>query len=97
MVVSILVYNVIDDLTAPIIAKIDVDIRHTDALGIEEYLKQQAKAYRVNIRNAQAIRHKATRAGAAARSNGYIARLGIIHIVLHYKKVIRVSHIFYHG
>ena len=59
-----------DHLVAPVLAEIDVEIRHRHALGIEEPLEQQAEAQRVEIGDGQRPgRHRAgTR--AAARPTG---------------------------
>ena len=45
--------DVADHLVAPVLAEIDVEVRHRDALGIEEALEQQAEAQRVEIGDRQ--------------------------------------------
>src|SRR5437762_7202456 len=41
--------NVVDDLAAPIHAEVDVDVRHRDALGIEEALEEQVIFERIDV------------------------------------------------
>src|SRR5207302_7943791 len=59
---------VFDQLAAPPHAKVDVDIRHGDALGIQETLKEQVVLQRVDIGDAQGVAHEAPCRGTAAGS-----------------------------
>ena len=85
--------DVVDDLVASVVAKVDIDIRHTDALGIEEALKEQVKANGIHVRNAQNEGHEASRPRASAGSYGNIARLCKGNVVLHDEKIVGVSHL----
>ncbi len=60
--------HVVDHLVAPVLAEIDVEIRHRHALGIEEALEQQIEAQRVEIGDGQRPGHD--RAGARSRGRG---------------------------
>ena len=44
LVGAVAVAHVADDLVAPILAEVDVEVRHRDALGIEEPLEQQGRS-----------------------------------------------------
>ena len=57
-VLAVLVARVLDDFRAPLIAEIDVDIRHRDAFRIQEALKQEIECDGVQVRNAQRVRHE---------------------------------------
>ena len=54
--------HILDDFVAPVLAEVDVEIRHRYALGIEKALEQQPKADRIEIGDGQRISDQ--RAGA---------------------------------
>ncbi len=56
---------VVDYLLPPLIAKIDIKIRHGNTLRIQKAFKQQVILDGIDIGNAHAVRGKAARAGAA--------------------------------
>ncbi len=64
---GVLVGHVLDDAIAAFHAEVHVEVGHRDALGIQEALEQQVVRERIDIRNAEAVRHERARAGAAAR------------------------------
>ncbi len=51
---AVLVAHIGDHLVPPVLAEVDIEVRHRDALGIEEALEQQAEAQRVEVGNRQA-------------------------------------------
>ncbi len=53
---TVLPGNVIDDLLTAFIAEVYVDIRHGDALGVQESLEQQLIFKRVEHGDAQRVR-----------------------------------------
>ncbi len=62
--------HVADHLVAPLLTEIDVEIRHGDALGIEEPLEQQAEAHGIEIGDGERPGDQRAGARAAARSHG---------------------------
>ena len=48
---AVLLLDVADDLVAPVLAEVDVEVRHRNALGVEETLEQQAEPQRIKIGN----------------------------------------------
>ena len=50
---TILALHVADHLVASILAKVDVEIRHRHALGVQEALKQEAKTQGIKVGNGQ--------------------------------------------
>src|SRR5882757_2193459 len=60
---------VVDDAVTAIHAEVDVEIRHGDALWIQEALKQQCVVDRIEVGDAEAVGHERARTGAAARSD----------------------------
>ena len=62
--------DVVDHLAAAALAKVDVDVREGNALGIEEALKEQFVLERVDVRDVQRVSHQAARGRSAARAHG---------------------------
>ena len=52
---SVLLAHVLDHLAAPLEAEVDVDVRHRDALGIEEALEEEIEAERADVGDAQRV------------------------------------------
>src|SRR5208283_4030625 len=67
--------HVIDDLAAPALAEVDVEIRHRDAFRVEETFEEQPEAQGIEIRDCQRIGDEGARARAAAGSDGHALRL----------------------
>jgi hypothetical protein len=63
-VVAVLLTHVVDDLAAAVLAEVDVEIGHADALGVQEALEQQAVGKRIQVGDPQGIRHQRTGARA---------------------------------
>ena len=68
LVAAVFLLHVADDFVAPVLAEIDVEVRHRDALGIEEALEQKPEADRIEIGDGQRIGDQRSGAGAAARA-----------------------------
>ncbi len=64
-----------DHLVAPVLAEVDVKVRHRHALGVEEALEQQSEAHRVEIGDGERPRGERTCARAPARSDWNAMRL----------------------
>ena len=56
--VAIALLHVADDRVAPVLAEVDVEVRHRHALGIEEALEQQIEPQRIEIGDGQCIGHQ---------------------------------------
>ena len=72
---AVALLHVADDLVAPLLAEVDVEVRHRDALGIQEALEQQAEAQRIEVGDGGRVGDQRARAGAAARTDGNVVRL----------------------
>ena len=72
---TVLLLHVANDLVTPLLAEVDVEIRHRHALGIEEALEEEPEAHRVEIGDGQRIGDERARARAAAGSDGNVVRL----------------------
>ena len=67
LVAAVTLLHVADHLVAPVLAEVDVEVRHRHALGIEESLEQQVKAKRIEVGDGQRVGHERARPRAAAR------------------------------
>ena len=72
---AILLLDVIDDAIALFLAEVDVEVRHRDALGVEEALEQQAEPQRVEIGDGQRVGDERARTRSAPRPDGHAVRL----------------------
>ena len=66
---AVFLLHIFDDALAPVLAEIHVEVRHGHALRIQETLEQQRVTQRIQIGDAEAVRHQRTRAGAASRAD----------------------------
>ena len=65
--------DIVDHLVAPVLAEIDVEVRHRHPFGIEEALEQQVEAQRVEIGDGEGIGNERAGARAAPRSHRDVA------------------------
>ena len=59
--------HVVDHLVAPLLAEVDVEVRHRHAVGIEEALEEQPEAERIEVGDGQRPGDDRAGARAAAR------------------------------
>ena len=81
-----------DHLVAPVLAEVDIEVRHRDALGIEEALEQKAEADRIEVGDGQRPGHDRAGARAAARPDRNALRLRPFDEVGHDQEVARKLH-----
>ena len=82
--------DVADDLVAPLHAEIDVDVGHGDTFGVQEALEHQVIGERIDVGNAQDVRHKAAGYRAAARAHGDAVLAGVANEIPDDQKVPRI-------
>ncbi|MCY1493744.1 hypothetical protein D9M68_275870 [compost metagenome] len=75
LLATILALHVADHLFAPVLAEVDVEVGHRDALGIEEALEQQREAHRIDVGDRQRIGNERPCTRTTARPNGNIVLL----------------------
>ena len=92
-IVAVLSLHVADHLVAPVLAEIDVEVRHRDALGIEKALEQQAEAQRIEIGDRQRPGDERAGARAAARPDRDAIALGPLDEVGHDQEVAGKLHL----
>src|SRR5262249_49537559 len=88
--------DVFDNLSSSILTEIDVDIRGTDALGIEKTLKNQAEPERIQVRNSKGIGSQRPSRGAPARPNRNIILLRVVNEIPDNEEVARKPRLFEH-
>ncbi len=89
---AVALLHVADHPLAALDAEVDVEIRHRDALGVQEALEQQAEAQRVEVGDEQRPCHQRAGAGAAARSHRDVVVLGPLDEVGDDQEVARELH-----
>ncbi|MMZ59859.1 hypothetical protein D1872_219170 [compost metagenome] len=55
MLISILLYYIVNNLVTPLITKIDIYIRHTNSFGIQKPFKEKIVFHRIDIRDVKHI------------------------------------------
>ena len=65
---AVLPRDVVDDLAAPPLAEVDVDVGQRHALGIEEALEDQVEVERIDVGDPQAVGDQAAGRRSAARA-----------------------------
>ena len=88
---AIFVADIANDFVAPLLAEIDIEVRHGDTFGIEETLEEQAELQRVQIGDVKRPGDQRRGAGAThADGNALIARP--FHEIGHDQKVTGKAH-----
>ena len=75
LVAAVALLHVADHLVAPVLAEVDVEVRHRHALGIEEALEQQPEADRIEIGDGERVGDERARARAASGPDRNALRL----------------------
>ena len=75
LVAAVFLLDVADDLFAPVLAEVDVEVGHRHAVGIEEALEQQREAQRVDVGDGGGIGDQRSGARTAARPDRNALRL----------------------
>ena len=94
--VAVALLHVVDDLVAPVLAEVDVEIRHRHALGIEEALEQEPEPHRIEIGDGERIGDERARARAASRPDRDALRLRPLDEVGDDEEVAGILHAFDH-
>ena len=89
---AVTLLHVLDDLVAPLLTEVDVEVRHGDALGIEEALEDQPEADRIEIGDGQRVGDQRPGARAAAGADRNSLRLGPLDEIGDDQKVTGVFH-----
>ena len=92
VVAAVLAVDVVDDLVPAAIAEVHVDIRHGDALRVQESFKVQVVLHGVHVGDLQAVGHHGTGGGTTTRPHGDVLAPGVGHEVRHDEEVVHKAH-----
>ena len=92
-VVAVLVGDVADDLAAPALVEVDVEVGHRDAVGVEEALEDQAVLERVEVGDPHGVGDHRARTRAAAGADADAVVLGPVDEVGDDEEVAREAHL----
>ena len=95
-IATVLVGHVVDDSLAAGHREVDVDVGHADAVGIEEPLEQQIVRDRVEVGDAQQVRHQRAGGRTTARPHRYAILLREADEIPHDEEVRREAHLLHH-
>ena len=93
LVETVFLLNIADDLFPPVLAEIDIEVRHRDALGVKEALEQKLPAQRVEIGDRQGPCHHRTCAGTPPGAHRNVARLRPLDEVGNDQEIARKAHL----
>ena len=74
---AVFLAHILDDPLPAVVAEVHVDIRHADALWVQEALEEQVILDGIDVGDIEAIGDQAARSGAPAGSDGDIVGLGV--------------------
>ncbi len=92
MVCTVFTVDVVDDLLSALVAEVYIEIRHTDALGVQKALEDQVIADGVDIRDAHAVGSNTACAGATSRPYRDALTFCKIDVVPHNEVVVGIPH-----
>ena len=91
---SIFASDIIDDLLPAFIAEVDIDIRHGNSFRVQETLKQQVIADRIDIRDMQTVGNDASSCASTSRAYRNTVFSGIVDKIPHDQEIVHISHAF---
>ena len=83
----------VDHVTPPANAEINIDIRHRNALRIQESLKKQIVLKRIDTRDTKTISDKRTGGRTATWPNGYILPNSVLYKIPNDEEISLVTHL----
>ena len=89
---TVLLAHIGDNLVAPVLAEVDIEVRHRHAFGVEKALEQEPKADRIEVGDGERPGDHRACARAAARPDGNSLRLRPFDEVGHDQEVARKLH-----
>ena len=96
-VAAVALLHVADDLVAPVLAEVDVEVGHRHALGIEEALEQEVEADRIEVGDGERIGDERAGARAAAGPDRNALRFRPLDEIGDDQEVARIFHALDHA
>ncbi len=75
--------DVVEHLITPLMAQINIEVRHANAFRIKKTFEDQPVIERIDSANVQQIRNHTANAAASPRTNRNTIPLGIRHNIMH--------------
>ena len=97
LLAAVFLLHVVDHFVAAVLAEVDVEVRHRDALGIEEALEQQPEADRIEVGDGERVGDQRAGAGAAARPDRNALRLRPLDEIGDDQKIAGILHLLDHA
>ena len=92
MVGAVFFRDILDDLLSALVAEIDIEVRHADALRVQKALEQQIIPQWINARDADAVCGEAAHAGASARADRDTHAFRLTDEIVHDEIVVYITH-----
>src|SRR4029079_15778409 len=92
LVTPIALLHIADHLVPAVLAEVDVEIRHRNALGIEKPLEQQNEPDRIQIRDRECVGNQRPGARTTTGTNGYALFLRPLDEVRDDQEIARIFH-----
>src|SRR4029078_3852076 len=92
LVTPIALLDIADHLVPAVLAEVDVEIRHRNALGIEKPLEQQTEPDRIQIRDRECVGNQRPGARTTTGTNGYALFLRPLDEVRDDQEIARIFH-----
>ncbi|MPM42835.1 hypothetical protein SDC9_89507 [bioreactor metagenome] len=89
--------DVVYNFLPALIAEVDIEVRHADALGVKEALEQEIIFERIDVRNVQTVRNKAARAAAAPGADHDAVHFGKMDEIPNDEEVVHKPHLLDHA
>ncbi len=93
---AVLPGDVLDDLSAPALAEVDVDVGQGHPLGVQEPLEDQIELQRIHVRDVERVGHDAACGRPAARPHGNAALARVADEVPDDQEIPAVLHLLDH-
>ncbi len=89
--------HVVDDFFPPCLAEVDIEVGRGDALGVQETLKNELVAQRVDLRDAQCVGHETATAGASPRAHRDAVRVREMDEIPYHQEIVDEPGLFDDG
>ena len=92
VVLSVLLRDELEHLTASRVVKVDINIGHRDAVGVEEAFKQEVIFKRIDVGDAERISDGGTGGRATSRTHPHTHLTRVVDVVVDDQEVARKAH-----
>lgn len=79
--------HVVDDFAAPFFTEVDIEVRRTHALGVQETFEEEVEPERIDVGDPRQVGDERPRAGAAPRTDRNVLVLRVADEVRHHEEI----------